>query len=240
MYSRVVNLPVAPEETPRIRPPARRQVRLPVGLDELLVSIRIPSAEFNRKGLFAQFAKVHSFQVRSGGQEMRGALHGGGILSSAHAHLTVLKAGRSEHSIQLELVPGAHGRLPKGAWDVGQGISTVRKHLANPDATWKALLGANFSLSLKRWEPTVRLPLATPGIADGMPDIPRICGLDFAFSDKAEDHFLRRAFVTTYEGIDLLVVRMHMTCSLQWDSNLPRHVVHVTKDHLPALARKRA
>jgi hypothetical protein len=72
-----------------------------------------------------------------------------------------------------------------------------------------------------------------------MPGAPKICGLDFSFSESSGDHKLQRAFITVYEEIDIMVTKMLLTGPIAWDDNLPSALVKLADMYLPVLARKR-
>jgi hypothetical protein len=162
-------------------------------------------------------------------------------VKGGHGHLTIEKAtSHGEYSIELNLVTGDHGRIPKGALSVEKSFDRVMPFLTKPADSLQALISASFSMYLKEWEPTVSLPFSPVGITEQMPGLPRISGLDFTFDEQSDSQHLHRAFVTTYDGIDRMVVRMLLSLQTVWAVSMITDTIELVRAHLPILARKRA
>jgi hypothetical protein len=72
-----------------------------------------------------------------------------------------------------------------------------------------------------------------------MPGLPQICGVDVTFQDRSASQHLHRAFVTTYDGIERVVVRMLLIDTAVWDHTLPSAMILLASSHLPIVLRRR-
>ena len=231
-----------PRLAKRPRPPKtpkKTGVRLPNALDELSCTIRAPVNQIDFEGLAADLKPYPTFTERFDSHGIRGTLLGGHLLSGGHAHLTVEKVSdEDEYSIELDLVPGDHGRIPKGALSIAGAFETIESRRKATEGSIPILVSANFAMSLKEWEPTVALPFTPTGITEQMPGVPRISGLDFSFNEQTESQHLHRAFVTTYDGIERMVVRMLLSFEARWEPNVLGAMIQLVNAHLPILARR--
>lgn len=215
-------------------------VELPLGLDELVLTVRTSKRQLDFARVLEAFGDKPSFSIRRDKKGVRGALSGHGTISQGHAHLEVAVGERSgEHMIELALIPGSHGRISPRALTIADAIHLLGVSLKDPASVRRVRVSANFSFDLKQWEPTLPLPFAPGTAAEQMPGQPQICGLDVAFLDRSPTQHLHRAFVTTYDEIERMVVRMLLTDSLPWTERLPLACLTLAGSHLSILTKVR-
>lgn len=92
---------------------------------------------------------------------------------------------------------------------------------------------------MDEWEPTVPLPFAPPGTLDHIPGVPKISGLDFSFSSPGIDQPLIRAFVTTYEHLQQIVVRLLIARTVSIDPELPTVLLETADQYVPHFVKAR-
>lgn len=228
-----------PKRKQRAKPSVSSRVRLPDAIDELSCAIRVPASRIDFQQLVSNLQNLPTFVMRFDDQGIRGTLVGGTLVSAAHGHLTVERiSGENDYLIQLDLVPGGHGQIPKGAITLAQSFETIAPFLREYERSTPILVSASFAMSLKEWEPTVKLPFAPTGIVEQMPGLPRISGLDFSFNEQSDSQHLHRAFVTTYDGIERMVVRMLLSFEASWDPSVVSATIELVHAHLPILVRR--
>jgi hypothetical protein len=172
---------------------------------------------------------------------MRGVISGGRSLAGAHVHLTITaeSAGRA-WSVEYEIIKGSHGPMPKGAPTLDMFFDRAPHLFGNFSRDLPALVTANLALSSKSWESIVPLPLTPPGALEKMPGAPQISGIDFSFSDRSGGQKLRRAFVTTYDAIDEIVVRLLLAHPFKWGPHITHDVFSLISQYLPSFVRPRS
>jgi hypothetical protein len=201
---------------------------------------KLPVAQQPKGGLAAVAERFPAFQKRSDGRGIRGAVSGGRHLAGAHAHFEITSSsGKNEWSIEYEIVAASHGRMPKGTPNLDGLFKGTADLLGSPGHEHKTLVTANLALSTKRWESVVPLPLAPPGPLEKMPGGPQISGIDFSFSDRASGQKLRRAFVTTYDAIDQLVVRLLLSHATGWGKHVTLEMTSLIQQYVPVFVRIR-
>lgn len=200
----------------------------------------MPQKDFDFAAALSAFESQPAFQLRPDKGGMRVVIRGGNTLRSGHAHLEINKAEkRDQTTIELELVSGTHGKLPREVFTLDRAISILGSLLKTPAKARVIVLSANFTFSLKEWEPTIPLPFSPGAMVGELPGVPQICGLDFAFTNQSESQLLHRAFVTTYDNTEQMVVRFFLGHAEVFDTSLPERVFELVTAHVPIFARKR-
>lgn len=220
----------------------RRSVRasFPEGLDSVSVTLRYQAAEKDFKALRSSLGGLPGFWMRSDNRAVRGAIKHGRLLQSGHAHLDVVHVEKDEQVvIELELLPGLHGTMPKKTSVLEDAIDRLAALLPPQTESRRAVVGGNFTFDLKRWEPTVTLPFSTPGAVESMPGLPQICGLEFAFTERTDTQPLHRAFITTYAGVNRMLVRLLLFLTVEWDRSLPQRAIDSVCQQLPVFVRRK-
>lgn len=199
--------------------------------------MQVPNREFDLSGAFKAFENQPAFQLRPDKGGMRAVIAGGSIMPSGHAHLEINKSEKgSQTTFELQL---ASGNLAPDVLTLDRAISSLRSLLKTHATSRPVAVSANFTFSLKEWEPTIPLPFS-PGIMAGeLPGLPQICGLDFAFTNRSESQLLHRAFVTTNDASDQMVVRFLFGHPEVFDNGLPNRVLNLVSAHIPIFARLR-
>jgi hypothetical protein len=221
------------------------KLTLPPGTDLLSVRVYFKQSEFDLKKGIKALGSLPTFQVRSDNAGFRGILTGGKILRSAHAHLEVARdrSARSKKTgsvwLELEMFPGEHGRISNKTLRFEEGISILMGCLESPAKPRSMMVGANLSLSLKDWEPTVPLPYTPGSFGATMPGVAKICGVDFAFADPSASQPMLRGFVTTYDAIDQMVVRLLLRMSAVLDTQVAERAIKLAMANVVLFVRKR-
>lgn len=219
---------------------SQRSSELPQGFDSISATVRMVEREFKEKSLFAALAAIKTLQVRSDNGSIRGVLRTATMLPRSHGHFEFRTAKRGSPAvIEIDLVPGTHTPKSKKSTGLDVCLALLQRQLPSPKAKRSTLLCASFRLSMKKWHPTIPLPIGPVGITEEVPGVPSICGVDLAFARQNGDHYLSRAFVTVFESIDLIVVRLLMRASVAWDRNLGRRMIEYTTAHLQTIVRPR-
>jgi hypothetical protein len=156
-------------------------------------------------------------------------------------HLTISAASpRDKWNIEYEIIKGSHGRMPRDTPNLDALFDRTASLFGNPSRSLPALVSANLALSSKSWESIVPLPLTPPGALENMPGAPQISGIDFSFSDRSTGQKLRRAFVTTYDAIDQIVVRLLLAHPIQWGPHITDEVFSLINQYVPSFVRARS
>jgi len=226
-------MPASPQGSRKRRPP--KAIQLPPGFEGGQVSLFLPSSEVDFDRLIAPFKGVPKFQIRTDNLAIRGVLKSPGFSPPAHAHVEVDHAhDKGETSLQIEIFRGA-GRLPKDAMDLSGFIDKVGGALTNLTEERAFLASLNYNLKMSEWKPTVSLPYSPGALNATLPGVAQIAGLDFAFAEGV-DQPLRRAFVTTYDRLDRMVVKLLLALTSPWDQGLPNKLFELGASQFPKFA----
>jgi hypothetical protein len=208
----------------------------PPGLQDLTLTLRFPAEAVNFDRLFREVSETPGFSRRSDGGGIRGALRGERGWGPIHAHFDLNRNDRGDIVLELEILTSSHGRFKTGVPTLSRFITTLRAYIANPDASFRGLVGAHFSLSTEEWTPTVPLPFTPPEPLDKIPGLPQISGVDFSFSEQTPEQPLIRAFVTTYDAINRFVIRILTGQPVEIDIHLVDLMRKTATDYLPYFA----
>jgi hypothetical protein len=199
----------------------------------------VPLAAVNFDGLREHLRAVPGFYVRQDELGVQGILSGGPSLPEGHAHLTISREQTDqEWAIEFEFYPHEHEHVLDDVRDLTSLPDLVRDWFL-VHGPMEGLLGVSFTLRFQEWESAVPLPYAPAGLLDDIPGAPKIAGIDFAFSDASPSQRLQRAFVTTYESIDRMAVRLLMAHSIDWASDPSPMMIEAGREHLPVLVKRR-
>lgn len=216
------------------RPRLRTGGAVPTGLEEASFAIRIPETAVDSKRAFATWKSLPFALKREDGRGMRGVARGERRLSPFHAHFSLdHEDERNEYIFRLELTKGTHGAAERRLPRISEFLEDFRSYLREPDRRYRGLLGANFNFSLRKWRPSFSLPFSVPGTFDHVPGLPQISGLDFSFADTRPEQSLRRAFVTTYAGIDEMVLKLLFSHASPISGQLADEILSVANAHRP-------
>jgi len=240
--------PVPPEASPltetRARPPRQKKakaspLKLPAGLTSLSATLRVSEDAVSFDALEKFVKGVDHFEARAAVRGVRGVLVGGRALPGGHAHVTIdyVKAEK-RFQIEVEVFNGPHGPRLKGM-SIADFFGGAGVWLRSGEKNTTTLLGANLALSLDDWSPVFDLPFTPAGITAQMPGLPKIAGVDFSFEQQTETQHLHRAFITTYDEIKRMVVRVLLTYDQPWDEGMLPASVTLVAAHLPILVKKR-
>lgn len=211
---------------------------MPPGLEVASFTVKASPSQLDFEGLSGFLESFSSFQRRIDGQGLRGALLGGDYLKDGHAHFEVTRSSATDDwTIEYEIVRGSHSSPGQDLLPASSFLGTIAKFLPSSEGEARGLFSASFVLSMKEWEPTVTLPFVPPGMLDHMPGAPRIAGVDFAFGDAGAAHGLLRAFVTTYDVIDEMVIRILMGYVTRWGDQVTPEMLKLAAAQLPIFAR---
>lgn len=214
------------------------------GLDEVGLTLRVPAAQF-AFGAFRTAIRDRALtQVREDDSAVRGVLRGEDAISPFHAHFSVellRKGGKSKRTsdvyvIRLDYAKGTHAEATS-LLPVTKFLSELRTFFTDPDAARSGLLSSNFTLSLKEYTPTIKLPFSVPGALDHVPGLPQISGLDFSFAGASPAQPLVRAFVTTYSLIDEMIIRLLVGFECRVGPELATAMLVAAASHLPIFAK---
>lgn len=216
---------------------AHPPTQLPPGLQDVSFDVRLTSEQFDSKGLLGYLSSIPGFSIRPDKNAARGAVRAGDRWKGLHAHVELARSrSMKEFTFQFEIVTVPHGRMSAGVPSIDELLSEMKLFFRNGDETYSGLVGAHFSLDLKKYHPTVPLPFTPPGKLDHVPGLPEISGLDFSFRERHRDQPLIRAFVTTYPSIHRMVIRLLMSHSSTIGDHLPLAMIDLAAVHLPIFA----
>jgi len=122
---------------------------------------------------------------------------------------------------------------------IDRGLSIARSHLRLAGQKRRTLVSASFTFDLEVWQPTLPLPFSPGSMVGDLPGVPQICGLDFAFTSRTESQLLHRAFITTYDVINQMVVRFLLGHSEVFSPSLPARLLELVNSQIPIFARKK-
>ncbi|HEY4101394.1 MAG TPA: hypothetical protein VGM20_11035 [Gemmatimonadales bacterium] len=216
---------------------------IPKGLDGIVLTARFQRSDVDFLG-FAKAVKAATPLVQFRENDLiRTVAIGGSALRGSHVHLSLLrdKSGRkTSWELEYEVLGSKHGNLPDRRLTCNKLTELILRYIPAAENPQPMLLSVGFNLSLKEWKPTIRLPFSSAGIADGVAGLPQIAGIEFAFPDSpATDTSMRRCMISTYDGIERLLVRLLATHSASFKSVTPQSLVDVCVQLLASFAIER-
>lgn len=214
-------------------------IRFPEGFRELTATFYLKSGRVDFSSLVTQYRADPEFSIRPDNKALFGSLKGQPGWGNVHAHITITQ-DRPEAEVtevEFELIASKHGRFAKNAITV-DGFLTDLSSRVSPNREAVALLGAEFGLSGKQWQPTFPLPFAAPSGFDHIPGVPQISGIDLSFESSTPEPSLNRAFVTTYKELNSLRVRFLATQTFKLDTSIVPVMCEVAEKLLPVFAKK--
>lgn len=211
-------------------------LELPEGLDTLSVELSFPDSKTLFGKLDSKFPKGKLTARRDDGTGARHFMPGTNALHQGHFHLTLeLQKASGDVSLSLEVFPTTnHKEFARGSWTLADSIKALGAVLPKE---CPCIVSATYTKRLSEWRPTFRLPMNTDEL-DGMPGRPEVTGVDLVYRDSKSSDSLHRAFVTTYDTLDQVVVRLLFFDSLPWDNGLVRNAVRRVEGHLQHLLTK--
>lgn len=217
-----------------------RRVVFPDGLQEIEVTFRAEKGAVDFHRFSERFPKDSVASRPKRGKSVRLALAGAPLLSGGHAHFEARESGPGGSFVaSLSLIPGRHESPLTSVPSIAEAIESIVGALKVVPEQFRLLVSAHYALSLKEWTPTLALPFTPQSMTGQLAGLPQICGVDIAFQEQSAAQCLQRAFLTTYDGIDRMVVRMLLVKNLALDATLVRNLVSLANDHLPLLAQRR-
>ncbi len=188
------------------RAAAKRDI--PEGLDVAHFTMRAQAID--TEALFAAVSGSKFAEFRKGNSGVRCVLRLEDFRDS-HAHFAAGRlSGTTDWTLDYEVVDGLHGEHGNADLDDETFLKRIDGLFRSSAADPVGLLSCHFSFSLKDWAPTVALPFKPAMPLPGTPGSPSIAGVDFVFPDEPGTA-LRRAFVTTYETTEQVIVRLLLT-----------------------------
>lgn len=212
---------------------------IPPGLEDASFDVRVPEQLVDFRRAYESWRELPLSQTRDDDRGIRGVARGDTKIKPFHAHYSLdFQAERKEYVFRLELAKGTHGPAEKQLPRLSEVLDQLTGFLAEPERRFRGLLSANFNFPLGEWQPTIKLPFSLPGTLDHVPGLPEISGLDFSFEDLRPEQPLRRAFVTTYDAINEMVLRLLLSHATAISGALVDRMLDVASTHYPVFVTR--
>jgi len=219
---------------------SKAKLSVPTGLEVVGINCRIPQREVDFTFFASEVEQYPDFTVRRDLKSLAGVIQSDKSIPGVHAHFGLRSAKeKSEFTLEFELIARKHRPATVNGPGMSEFLKLSQRFLRKPSKAYRSLLSINFAFSLAKWQPTITLPFSVSNLGSEFRGNPNIAGVDFTFDLPDSPLELSRAFVTTYEAIDKMVVRLLLWSEVTIGPSLPAHLLGSATELLPIFARER-
>lgn len=225
-----------PGSSPQAQP-STPTVAVPVGLREVNLSWKVPTADLDYARALTYLTTLDGFDARED-LGVRGLVHSDDQFPGMHGHFFLGTAKKERHQASFEVYTSGTKSETSRSATLSAFMESFASLLADRSKRYQALVGARYALGLDEWEPTVGLPYTPSASFDAVPGRPKIAGVDFEFDDKAQP--LRRAFVSTLSPQGELVIQFLLAKSVVLGRDSLPDMLSAAAETVPIFVKPRA
>jgi len=156
-------------------------------------------------------------------------------VSDCHAHLAIGVGDEGEIRFELSVFPGTHGDTETEFENAQNVLPLITGAVRDPE-NLVGSIGLEYALSMENWAPVVALPFEAPDVL-GLPGA-KIAGVDFEFDEPTPEQPIARAFVSTYDSIKRMAVKLLVRESGALTGDIIARMVRRSQKSLPLFARQ--